>query len=130
MTSSVKRGGKRLGSGRKKGTPNKSTFELKQAAAEYGEEALGALISIIRNKETPPNVVVSACREVLDRGFGKPAVSVEVEADVRLIPWDELRQISEKSLAIAEEKHKNMIEGRAERLDLKIEYASDAIELD
>lgn len=60
----------------------------------------------------------------------KDKVEAEVKVDVRLIPWDELRLITEKSLAIAEEKHKSLIEGRAERLGLKIEYTSDAMDID
>jgi hypothetical protein len=71
------RGGKRPGSGRKKGTSNKATFELKQAAAEHGQEVLDALIRIIRDQETPANTIVAACRELLDRGYGKPTQYVE-----------------------------------------------------
>jgi hypothetical protein len=86
-TTKPKRGGRREGSGRKKGTPNKTTFELKQVAAKHGREALNALISIIRNEETPPNVIVSACREVLDRGFGKPAITIDpVEVNLNAFP--------------------------------------------
>jgi hypothetical protein len=77
------RGGRRPGSGRKKGTPNKATFELKQAAAEHGEEVLSALVSIIRNQETPPHVIVVACRELLDRGYGKPTQSIDETVTVQ-----------------------------------------------
>jgi hypothetical protein len=75
----AQRGGKRPGSGRKKGTPNKATFELKQAAAEHGQEVLDALIRIIRDQETPANTIVAACRELLDRGYGKPTQHVVEE---------------------------------------------------
>ncbi|MFK5950340.1 MAG: hypothetical protein QM500_16400, partial [Methylococcales bacterium] len=57
------RGGKRPGSGRKKGTTNKQTFELKKIAAKHGEEALNKLMEIIRDNETPANVTVMACKE-------------------------------------------------------------------
>jgi hypothetical protein len=82
----AKRGGKRPGSGRKKGTPNKATFELKQAAAEHGQEVLDALIRIIRNRETPSNTIVAACRELLDRGYGKPTQYVEENVTNSMTP--------------------------------------------
>jgi hypothetical protein len=123
MTVQSKRGGKRPGSGRKKGIPNKSTFELKQAAAKHGEEALSALISIIRNEETPPNVIVSACREVLDRGFGRPAITIDPqEINLNVFPVKEvLDDIYAKALEQAAEREKMLI-GRKERLGILIEH--------
>jgi len=121
-----KRGGKRPGSGRKPGTPNKTTFELKKAAAEHGEEALSALISIIRNEETPPNVIVSACREVLDRGFGRPAITIDPqEINLNVFPAKEvLDGIYAKALEQAAEREKMLI-GRRERLGILIEQEID-----
>jgi predicted transcriptional regulator len=55
----------------------------------------------------------------------KDKVEQELTVDMRLIPWDDLRLISEKAIAVAEEKHKNLIDGRAERLALNIEYTND-----
>jgi len=117
------RGGKRAGSGRKKGTPNKSTFELKQAAAKYGNEALNKLMEIMRDPETPSNVAVSACKEVLDRGFGKPAITVDVpEVNLNVFPpQEELDAIYEKALAEAAERDKILI-GRRERLGITINH--------
>lgn len=60
----------------------------------------------------------------------KDKVEQEVTLDMRLIPWDDLRLISEKAVELAEEKHKSLIDGRAERLALKIEYTSDSINTD
>lgn len=118
-----KRGGRRPGSGRKKGIPNKSTFELKQAAAEYGEEALGALVSIIRNEETPPNVIVTACREILDRGFGKPAVTIDMPPpNINVFPPKEMLDgIYSKALEQAAERYKMLVD-RRERLGILIEH--------
>jgi 3-methyladenine DNA glycosylase/8-oxoguanine DNA glycosylase len=80
------RGGRRPGSGRKKGSPNKATFELKQAAAEHGQEVLDALMRIIRDQETPANTIVAACRELLDRGYGKPTQYVEENVTNSMTP--------------------------------------------
>lgn len=122
-TTKPKRGGKRPGSGRKPGTPNKATFELKQVAAGYGQEALSALISIIRNEETPPNVIVSACREVLDRGFGKPAITVEATVNnLNVFPSKEvLDGIYTKALEEAAARDSKLI-GRRERLGLTYDH--------
>jgi hypothetical protein len=78
-----KRGGRRPGAGRKKGVPNKLTFELKEAAAKHGDESLKAILNVLRDAETPPNVVVMAAKELLDRGFGKPAQEIDVNADFK-----------------------------------------------
>ena len=119
MTVKSKRGGRRQGSGRKPGTPNKLTFLLKEAAAEHGNEILNTLMYIIRDSETPANVTVSACRELLDRGFGRPAVSIEVQPlNVNVFPPKEvLDAIYNKALIEAAERDKFLI-GRRERLGL------------
>ena len=119
MTVKSKRGGRRQGSGRKPGTPNKLTFLLKEAAAEHGNEILNTLMNIIRDSETPANVTVSACRELLDRGFGRPAVSIEVQPlNVNVFPPKEvLDAIYNKALIEAAERDKFLI-GRRERLGL------------
>lgn len=124
------RGGKRPGSGRKRGVLNKTTISLKNMASKYTEEAIRVLVEVMRDPETPPAVKVQAADRLLDRSHGKAAIHIEAEIDIRAIPWEELRLITEKSLAIAEEKHQSFIEGRAERLGLNIEYASDTIDLD
>jgi hypothetical protein len=41
------------------------------------------------------------------------------------IPWEELREIRKKSMEEAEQRHREMIEGRYERLGIKREYHSD-----
>lgn len=63
--------GTRIG-GRQKGTPNKATAEIKAAAQEYGPKALKRLAHLMMNAESE-QAQVSACREILDRGYGKPA---------------------------------------------------------
>jgi hypothetical protein len=62
---------KPLGSGRKRGTPNKTTAEMRAVAQSYGPEAFAILISIMRNLDAPLQVRIMAARDVLDRGYGK-----------------------------------------------------------
>jgi len=74
--SSNKRGGKRPGAGRPKGTPNKATSAVKEFAQEYTEVALMALVEIVKNKDAPHAARVSAANSILDRGHGKPTQTI------------------------------------------------------
>jgi len=73
-----KRGGKRPGAGRKPGTPNKSTAELKQLAGQYTQEAVRTLVDVMRDPDAPAAVRVSAADRLLDRSHGRPGQSIEV----------------------------------------------------
>lgn len=75
-------GGKRPGAGRKKGSPNKATADIKAAAQEYTEDALRVLASIMTKSESDA-ARVAAANSILDRGYGKPKQSVDLDADVR-----------------------------------------------
>lgn len=66
------------GKGRPPGVPNKATAEVKAAAAVYTAEAVRTLATIMRDPEMPPQARVAACRELLDRGHGKPSQAVEL----------------------------------------------------
>ena len=67
--------GERRG-GRKKGTPNRQTKEVKEIAQFYTEEALGVLDQIMSDEEQPSVTRISAAKELLDRGWGKPAQAI------------------------------------------------------
>jgi len=77
-----KRGGRRPGSGRKKGQPNKATIDLKQVARPYSKEAIGVLVEIMRDEEAPVAVRVNAADKLLDRSHGKAPVAIEVDASI------------------------------------------------
>lgn len=62
--------GERRG-GRKKGTPNKVTAEVRTLAQKYGAQAIDALAEIMNDKEQAAPARVSAAKELLDRGYGK-----------------------------------------------------------
>ena len=57
--------------GRKAGTPNKSTGEIKSTAQAFGQEAFETVIDIMRSKDAPLQVKLAAAREALDRAYGK-----------------------------------------------------------
>lgn len=62
--------GERRG-GRKKGTPNKATVAIKDAAREYTESALDTLVSVMGDEDQPAAARVGAANSILDRGYGK-----------------------------------------------------------
>jgi len=75
------RPGERRG-GRKKGTPNKVTVALKDAAREYTQDALNTLVSVMAGGEgVPAAAQVSAAREILDRGYGKASTVLTGDED-------------------------------------------------
>ena len=63
--------------GRKKGTPNKNTADLKTLAGKHGPWALKAIRFLAEHADTE-QVRLSACRELLDRGSGKPPQYSEI----------------------------------------------------
>jgi hypothetical protein len=68
--------GERRG-GRQKGTLNKATRTVKEAAQEYTDEALKTLVAVMNDEAAPPAARVSAANGVLDRGHGKPGIYVD-----------------------------------------------------
>lgn len=73
--------GKKTG-GRQKGTPNKATADVKAAAQQYTEEAVRALVEIMRMSESDA-AKVAAIKELLDRGHGKSKQTVEADVSLR-----------------------------------------------
>lgn len=63
-------GGKRTGSGRKKGVPNKATAEIKALAQVHGARMIAELARLATKAESE-QARVAAIRELLDRGYGK-----------------------------------------------------------
>lgn len=81
-----KRGGKRPGSGRKKGVPNKATIDLKGKAGEYTTEAIQVFVDVMRDPEAPAAVRVQAADKLLDRSHGKPAMHIEAQHSGNMDP--------------------------------------------
>lgn len=79
MDNKPKRGGRREGSGRKKGSPNKVTIDLKHKALEYSEEALQVFVEVMRDTTAPQAVRLAAADKLLDRSHGRPTATIEVE---------------------------------------------------
>lgn len=67
--------------GRKLGTPNKNTADIKALAQLHAEDAVKELVRIFGKSESDA-ARVAAIKELLDRGFGKPKQSLDVDAEV------------------------------------------------
>jgi hypothetical protein len=74
--------GERRG-GRQKGTPNKATADVKEAAQAFTTDAINTLAEIMRSAKHPAAARVSAASALLDRGHGKPKQSLDVDANVQ-----------------------------------------------
>lgn len=90
----AKRGGKREGSGRKAGVPNKATAEIKTVAQQYGEAAvkklaeMAGLVEGVKAAESE-QARVSAIKEIMDRGYGKSAQPLEGSLDLNVIKHEQ-----------------------------------------
>ncbi len=56
--------------GRQKGSPNKTTAEIRKAAQEHGPAALKKLAALVESEDE--RVAVGACNAILDRAYGRP----------------------------------------------------------
>ena len=66
--------------GRQKGTPNRVTGEIRALAADYGPDCIAGLAEIgIDPKTRSANEMtrMAAIRELLDRGYGRPAQALQ-----------------------------------------------------
>ncbi len=70
--------------GRKKGTPNRVTAELKLAFQKHGDELVEALLALTKSDDE--HVRLKALQVCLDRAYGRPAQAVQVGADSDSIP--------------------------------------------
>jgi hypothetical protein len=77
-------------------------------------------------KQVPPNYQAQSLwlRNRRPKDW-KERVDIKEESIVRIIPWDDLRQISQQALDYADQQHRSIIEGRAERLGITADYSSE-----
>ena len=112
--------------GRKAGTPNKATAAIRALAGEYANEAIVMLADLMKSDNTPAAARISAAKELLERGYGKPGTYAALELKTplsELSPKDAIGIISDKAATGAI----SMEEGQ--RLVQMIEAHIKAIEL-
>ena len=85
---------------RKGYTPNpggrpKREVEVRALAQQHGPEAIAGLVAIAANRKYQPTARVMAWREILDRGYGRAPMYVDVTHHVR----PDLSRLDEAELA-------------------------------
>jgi hypothetical protein len=63
--------------GRKRGTPNKATADVKALASVHAPEAIGVLVAIMNSTASSDAARVAAARDLLDRAFGRAHQRIE-----------------------------------------------------
>src|SRR5271166_2545412 len=71
------------GSGRKAGTPNKASADIRAIAQQHGPWAIAELVKIAQNGAVEATRVV-ALKELLDRAYGRPMQAISTEPDTPL----------------------------------------------
>ncbi len=71
--------------GRKPGTLNKATADVRALCTAYTAEAVRELYRLATKAESE-QARVAAIKELLDRGFGRPAQSIAIGQDDQLGP--------------------------------------------
>jgi hypothetical protein len=79
--------------GRRKGTQNKATAEVKVLAGQYGPEAIETLADLMRNGQNE-QTRRAACSELLDRAYGRATqpISGDEEHELHIIITDPTRR--------------------------------------
>lgn len=72
--------GERRG-GRKAGTPNRVTQDIRAIAQAHAGDAIAVLLEVMQGKALAPAARVQAARELLAYGYGKPGPVVQPDAD-------------------------------------------------
>ena len=91
--------------GRPKGSLNKVTRDVREAAEKYSPAASRTLARIMGNRAAPPQARVAAANALLNRAHGLP--TAHVEANVNLLDRlsdDEQRILAAALMAIARDK--------------------------
>ena len=65
--------------GRKKGTPNKATADIKAAFQKHGMKFVTAMVELTKHKD--PHIQLKALQICLDRGYGRPPLAVAIGGD-------------------------------------------------
>ena len=66
----AERGGRREGSGRKVGSPNRATAEVRDLALDYGPAAVAELARLFREAKNE-TARIAACNSIIERAYGR-----------------------------------------------------------
>ena len=71
--------------GRRKGTPNKVTAEVRALAQKHTVTCIKRLAQIAKSKDE--KAATAACKELLDRGHGRSSQHLDVTGNVTLLDY-------------------------------------------
>ena len=76
-------------------SPAKPTSPTADAARERTQDAIDTLFAIMKDPKAPAAARISAAQAILDRGYGKPAQAIEVDAgpDLTHVSDEDLRTL-------------------------------------
>lgn len=80
------RGGKRIGAGRKPGSINKVTRDIRALAQKHSDKAIKRLAYLAENAESE-GAQVAAIKELLDRAYGKSKQPLEHDIGDGVEAW-------------------------------------------
>src|SRR5665213_1646532 len=66
-------------SGNRSGRP-KAEAVLRESAQAYGDDSIQTLFALTKSKNE--KIALLACREILDRGYGRPRETIDLSAEV------------------------------------------------
>ena len=101
--------------GRKAGTPNRVTAEVRTLAQQHGADAIGTLAEIMADTTRNENARIAAARELLDRGYGKSGV--DGVAALPLLMTDD-RPVFTLTFLTAPKKEEKVIEHNVQDVDV------------
>ena len=87
-------GGKRPGAGRKPGTPNRITADVKALAQKYAPEAMAELGRLCQ-KAKSEQARVAAIKEILERAYGKSTQPISGDSSADAIKFEMVLSASE-----------------------------------
>jgi hypothetical protein len=79
--------------GRQKGSVNVATLstrEMKAKAQAMGADILDGLLAMFNDAKQPIEGRIKAGKEILDRGYGKPAQQIKTTSSGSVFDWDKV----------------------------------------
>jgi hypothetical protein len=90
--------------GRKKGSKNRAPNGLQELARVYTAQALDCIFTIMQHGSNEA-ARVSAAKEILDRGYGKPKQSVDLTGNLTVTTTHTLEVMRERIRALRDSPH-------------------------
>jgi hypothetical protein len=81
--------------------------EIREIAREHTEPAIGILVAVMNDQQAAPSSRVAAATALLDRGWGRPAQTIDASINSHQSFVEALQEISERCQREQEAKQAN-----------------------